>query len=100
MNLDSFTDELLRIGPGEFSKVARLKLPPADARRLYQRLGLAGGLAGLGGQTIDEVKAGLTANPYDAPRTGYAEAAKKGALGGLLAALGLRGLGKLTRRGR
>jgi len=97
MNLQSFTDELLRLRPGGFAKQAKIRIGPD---RLYERLGVGGALAGLGGHAIDSVKAGFSPNPYDGPQETAVGALKKGALGGLLAALGLKTIGRMSRRGR
>lgn len=96
MNRDAFADELLRLRPEGLTKTAR-KLPRT---RIYERLALGGGLAGLGGHALEAAKTGLTENPYDRPVDTAGGAAKKGALGGLLAALGLQTIGKMSKRGR
>jgi hypothetical protein len=98
MNLESFADELLRLRPEGLTKSARVLRGRPD--RLYERLAAGGGLAGVGAHALDSAKAGMTSNPYDAPRGTTLGALKKGALGGLLAALGLKTLGKMSRRGR
>lgn len=95
---EAFVDELLRLRPEGLTKTARIFRSRPD--RLYQRLAAGGALAGLGGHALESAKAGMTASPYDAPRGTSVGALKKGALGGLLAALGLKTLGKMTRRGR
>jgi hypothetical protein len=97
MNLNSFADELIRLRPHGLTKQASILRRRPD--RLYERLAVGGGLAGLGGHTLESAKAGLTANPYDTPQGTYLGALKRGALGGLLAALGLKTLGKMSRRG-
>ena len=91
---NAFADELLRVRPEGLTKQAR-RLPRG---RIYERMAVTGGLAGLGGHTIESAKTGLSANPYDRPKDTATGALKKGALGGLLAALGLRTLGKMTKR--
>ena len=98
MKLDAFTDELLKIRPVGLKKQASILRRRPD--RLYERLAVGGGLAGVGGHAIDSAKSGMTANPYDAPTGNTMGALKKGALGGLLAALGLKTLGKMTKKGR
>lgn len=95
---DSFADELLRLRPEGLTKTA--KLLGGGAGKLYERMIVGGALAGAGGHALDSAKATMTANPYDSPQGSYAGAAKKMAFGGLLAALGLRALGKMGRRGR
>lgn len=97
MNLESFTDELLRLRPEGLAKQAKIRIGPD---RLYERLAAGGALAGLGGHAIDSAKAGISPNPYDGPRETAVGALKKGALGGLLAALGLKAVGRMARRGR
>lgn len=96
MLLDAFSDELMRVRPTSFTKQAGLLRSRPD--RLYQRLAAGGALAGLGGHAIESAKTGLSANPYDRPSDTVVGALKKGALGGLLAALGLKTLGKMSRR--
>ena len=96
MLLDAFSDELMRVRPTSLTKQAGLLRGRPD--RLYQRLAAGGAMAGLGGHAIDSAKTGLSANPYDRPSESVGGALKKGALGGLLAALGLKTLGKMSRR--
>lgn len=98
MKLDAFTDELLKIRPAGLKKQASILRRRPD--RLYERLAVGGGLAGVGGHAIDSAKSSMTANPYDGPRGNTMGALKKGALGGLLAALGLKTLGKMSKKGR
>ena len=98
MKLEAFTDELLRLQPEGLTKSARILRARPD--RLYERLTVGGGLAGLGGHAIESAKAGMSSNPYDAPRISTMGALKRGALGGLLAALGLKTIGKMQRRRR
>lgn len=97
MNLESFADELLRRRPEAFTKQASI-LRATRTGSLYERLGAGGALAGLGGHALDSAKAGMTPNPYDSPQGTAVGALKKGALGGLLAALGLKALGKMSKR--
>ena len=94
----AFKDELLRLRPEGLTKQAGILSKAPD--RLYQRMAAAGSLAALGGHAIDSTKASMTANPYDRAPTTATGALKKGALGGLLAALGLKTLGKMSRRAR
>jgi hypothetical protein len=96
MDLNAFTDELLRIKPVGLKKQAGLLRKTPE--RLYSRMAAAGSLAGLGGHALESGKAGMTANPYDAPTGTALGSLKKGALGGLLAALGLKVVGKMSKR--
>jgi len=99
MDLNAFTDELLRLRPEGLAKQASILRRRPD--RLYSRLAAGGALAGAGGHAIDSAKGGLTANPYDGPTGTTLGALKKGALGGLLAAMGLKTIGKMSKhRGR
>jgi hypothetical protein len=98
MNLDAFTDELLRLRPVGLVKQASILRRRPD--RILERMTAGGAMAGVGAHTLDSAKAGMTANPYDSPTTTAGGALKKGALGGLLAALGLKTISRIAKKGR
>jgi len=93
--LESFTDELIRVGRPALVKTASL-MRPSGSQKLTERLVAGGALSGLGAHGFSKAKAGLTGE-YG-PEGTMGGALGKGAIGGLLAALGLRALGRMSRR--
>jgi hypothetical protein len=91
MFLDSFTDELVRCGRPGLIKTARILSPRGD--RLIERMTAIGGLSSGAMHGVSKAEAALTANPYDGPQGTFGGALAKGAIGGLLAALGIKALG-------
>lgn len=98
MNRRAFADELLRLRPQGLAKQASVLRRRPD--RLYSRLAAGGGLAGVSTHGLDSIVAGSTANPYDGPQVNMGGALKKGVTGGLLAALALKTLGKMSKKKR
>jgi len=96
MFLEAFTDELIRIEPGGLKKVARFMGPRPD--RLVERLAATGALSSGALHGAQVTKAGLTGD-YG-PEGSFKGALGKGVVGGLLAALGLKAVGRMSRRGR
>lgn len=100
MFLEAFTDELVKLGrPSEetaspLAKTARLHA--GGSSKLYERLLAAGALTGAAGHAASKARVGILGGREPEGTTGGA--AGKGAVGGLLAALGLRALGKMGRR--
>jgi len=98
MFLDAFTDELIRCGRPSLTKTARALAPRGD--RLIERMTAIGGLSSGAMHGVSKAKAAMTANPYDGPEGTMGGALARGAVGGLLAALGLKALGRLSARKR
>ena len=96
--LASFTDELTRCGLPGLTKTARALAPRGD--RLIERMTAVGALSSGALHGVSKAKAGLSANPYDGPEGTAGGALAKGAVGGLIAALGLKLLGRLGNRKR
>ena len=89
MFIDSFMDEVIKTGRPGLSKMA-------GKNRLVERLMAAGALSGAAGHVASKTKSSL-AGEYAPPGTTVG-AATKGTVGGLLAALGIKALGKMGRR--
>lgn len=96
MFLEAFTNELLATGRSGLVKTARLFAPRPD--RLVERMAATGALGSGALHGVQRAKAGLSSDPYDAPEGTAGGALAKGAIGGLLAALGLKALGRLHAR--
>jgi hypothetical protein len=97
MLLEAFKDELVRTRPAGLVKTARILAgPPPD--RLIQRLIATGALSSGALHGAQAAKAGLTGD-YG-PEGTMGRAAGRGAVGGLIAALGLKALGRLSKKGR
>lgn len=92
----AFADELLTVGRAELAKTAGIFAPKPD--RLVERLTATGALSSGALHGLQKAKGGLTANPYDSPEGTFGGALAKGAIGGLMAALGLKALGRLAKR--
>jgi len=94
--LAAFTDELLRLRPSGLQKTAGILRRPPD--RLVERLAATGALSSGALHAGQATKASLTGD-YG-PEGTFMGALGKGAVGGLLAALGLKALGRMAGRGR
>jgi hypothetical protein len=93
MFLEAFTDELVRVGTPGLTKTARMFGGRPD--RLVERLAATGALSSGALHAGQSAKAGLTGD-YG-PQGTMGGALGKGAIGGLLAALGLKALGRMGR---
>lgn len=92
MFLHAFADELVKTAGSSLTKTARLLSPRRE--RLVERMTATGALSSAALHGVSKGKAGLSANPYDGPEGSFGGALAKGAVGGLLAALGLKALGR------
>lgn len=97
MLLKAFADELVQLGKPGLLKTARLFAPRPD--HLVERMVATGALGSGALHGLQRAKAGLSKNPYDMPEGTAGGALARGAIGGLLAALGLKALSKLHGRG-
>lgn len=96
MMLRSFTDELVRHGVTSFTKTARLLSPRSD--RLVERMAATGALSSGAMHGVAKARASMTADPYDGPQGSLSSALARGAIGGLVAALGLKALTRMHGR--
>ena len=97
MFLASFTDELVRVGQPGLAKTAGIlgSVMRPTKGRLTERMIAAGALSGGAGHAAMKAKAGMTGE-YG-PEGTSTSALSKGAIGGLLASLGLKALGKMSK---
>ena len=96
----SFLDELLTLqhpGLTKQARVAGLKMLPD---KLYQRLIAAGAMTGAASHGIRALEADIKQNPYIRPTGTVGDSTKRGALAGLLLAGGIKGLGRMGKKGR
>lgn len=94
MFLEAFTDELVSTELHKMAFLRSKKVPD----RLLQRLVAAGALSSASLHGAKALKAGVLGEPM--PNDSFAGAATRGAVGGLLATLALKGLGRLSGLGR
>lgn len=92
MFLQAFADELVKTAGPSFRKTAGILTPRRE--RLVERMMATGALSTGAMHGMSRARAGMTANPYDGPEGTLGGALAKGAVGGLLAALGLKALGR------
>ncbi len=91
-----FADELVRCGRPAFTKTARILSPRTD--RLVERMAATGALSSGAMHGLQKAKASTTADPYDGPQGTFGGALAKGAVGGLLAAMGIKALGRFHKK--
>lgn len=96
MNLEAFTDELLRLHgePQGLTKAAK------KSTSLFLPFAAIGGAAGLGKNLYRHGKAAVTGNPWDKPWEPASQSAMEGALGGLTAAGILKLIGRFAKKGK
>lgn len=94
MILQGFQDELLRADPEPLTKTASVLRRPPD--RLLERMTATGALAGAGLHGAQKAKSAVTGE-YG-PEGSILGAAGRTALGGLLAGVGLKALGRMSKR--
>jgi hypothetical protein len=82
--------------PGGVVKTGRALAPRGE--RLLERMMATGALSSGALHGYQKASAGLSKNPYDGPEGSIGGSLGKGAIGGLLAALGIRALGKIHAR--
>jgi hypothetical protein len=97
MFIQAFADELVKIGgvPTDLIKEGRALAPRGD--RLLERMIATGALSSGALHGYQRAASGLTSNPYDGPGGTITGALAKGAIGGILAGLGIKALGRFHR---